>query len=132
MAKVEPKLDKYEFNKLVNQWVAQKKVSPSKMDRLLSYKIYNQLFNGKQRSADDCNCHDRDVDYKVTRELERYLNLEPLPIESNVKIDFSSMTNDNILDILDEEEEEVVTPIIKKRSVRSKKTINDTEDTATK
>ena len=48
---------------------------------------------------------DRDTDLKVTRSLEKYLKLdEPLPIQSNVKIDFSSMTNnDDELFIFDEE-----------------------------
>ena len=126
MAKIEPKLEKHEFNKLINAWVEKKKINPSKMDRLLSYKIYNQLFNAKQRSPDDCNCLDRDVDYKVTKELERYLKLDPLPIESNVKIDFSSMGSNEVLSIF-EEEEEIKTPPTKKAAVKSKKPTNGKE-----
>ena len=126
MAKIEPKLDQYEFNKLVNAWVAQKKVNPSKMDIPLSYKIYNQLFNANQRDVNDCRCRDRDVDYKVTKELERYLKLDPLPIESNVKIDFSSMGSNEVLSIFEEEETTPTRPT-KKAAVKSKKPTNGKE-----
>lgn len=104
MAKIEPKLEQYEFNKLVNKWVEGKKKSPQRIDRHLTYKLYNQLFNSKQRDVNACTCMDRDTDVKVTRELERYLKLDPLPIQSNVTIDFSSMTkNEDELIIFDEE-----------------------------
>jgi hypothetical protein len=105
MAKIEAKLDEFEFNKLVNQWVQGKKKNPQRIDRPLTYKLYNQLFNGQQRDVNACTCMDRDTDLKVTRSLEKYLKLdEPLPIQSNVKIDFSSMTNnDDELFIFDEE-----------------------------
>jgi hypothetical protein len=105
MAKIEPKLDEFEFNKLVNQWVEEKKKSPQRINRHLTYKLYNQLFNGQQRDVNACTCMDRDTDLKVTRNLEKYLKLtEPLPIQSNVKIDFSSMTkNEDELFIFDEE-----------------------------
>jgi hypothetical protein len=104
MAKIEPKLDEFEFNKLVNQWVEEKKVRPSRINRPITYKLYNQLFNGNQRDVNACTCLDRDTDYKVTRELEKYLKLDPLPIQSNVTIDFSSMTkNEDELFIFDEE-----------------------------
>ena len=126
MAKIEPKLEKHEFNKLINAWVEKKKINPSKMDRILSYKIYNQLFNANQRSPEDCTCLDKDVDYKVTKELERYLKLDPLPIESNVKIDFSSMGSNEVLSIF-EEEEEIKTPPTKKAAVKSKKPTNGKE-----
>ena len=104
MAKIEPKLDEFEFNKLVNQWVEGKKKSPQKIDRHLTYKLYNQLFNSKQRDVNACSCMDRDTDTKVTMNLEKYLKLDPLPIQSNVTIDFSSMTkNEDELFIFDEE-----------------------------
>lgn len=104
MAKIENKLDDFEFNKLVNQWVEEKKLRPQRINRPLTYKLYNQLFNGQQRDVNACTCMDRDTDLKVTMNLEKYLKMEPLPIQSNVKIDFSSMTNnDDELFIFDEE-----------------------------
>jgi hypothetical protein len=104
MAKIEEKLDQFEFNKLVNQWVAGKKKNPQRIDRHLTYKLYNQLFNDKQRDVNSCTCMDRDTDLKVTMNLERYLKMDPLPIQSNVTIDFSSMTNnEDELFIFDEE-----------------------------
>jgi hypothetical protein len=104
MAKIEPKLNEFEFNKLVNQWVEGKKKNPQRIDRIVTYKLYNQLFNGQQRDVNACSCMDRDTDFKVTRNLERYLKMDPLPIQSNVTIDFSSMTNnEDELFIFDEE-----------------------------
>lgn len=131
MAYIEKRLPKEEYNKLVNQWVEEKKVRPSRINRQLTYKLYNQLFNGNQRDVNACTCLDRDTDYKVTRELERYLKLDPLPIESNVKIDFSSMTaGGDVLTVFGEEEEIVATPK-RKRSVRSKKKTNEEEGSQT-
>jgi len=95
MAKMEAKLSEYEFNKLVNQWVEEKKVRPSKVNRHLTYTLYNQLFNQNQRDVKACTCADKDTDYKVTKQLEKYLKLEPLPIESTFKIDMSSMMGDD-------------------------------------
>lgn len=129
MAKIEPKLDEFEFNKLVNQWVEGKKKNPQKIDRHLTYKIYNQLFNSKQRDVNACSCMDRDTDVKVTMNLEKYLKLDPLPIQSNVKIDFSSMTkNDDELFIFDEE-----APKPKKttRKTTKKVTKSETNDQST-
>jgi hypothetical protein len=129
MAKIEPKLDEFEFNKLVNQWVEGKKKNPQKIDRHLTYKIYNQLFNSKQRDVNACSCVDRDTDVKVTMNLEKYLKLDPLPIQSNVKIDFSSMTkNDDELFIFDEE-----APKPKKttRKTTKKVTKSETNDQST-
>jgi hypothetical protein len=118
MAKIEPKLPKNEFNKLVNEWVEFKKKSPSRIPRDLTYKLYNQLFNAKQRDVNACTCLDRDSDYKVTKELEKYLKLDPLPIESNVKIDMSSMTSGgDVLKVYDEEEK----PKPKRKYTRKKK-----------
>lgn len=130
MAKIEAKLDQYEFNKLVNQWVEEKKKSPQRINRPLTYKLYNQLFNGQQRDVNACTCMDRDTDLKVTKNLEKYLKLtEPLPIQSNVKIDFSSMTkNDDELFIFDEE-----APKPKKttRKTTKKVTKSETNDQST-
>ena len=93
MARIEPKLSEFEFNKLVNEWLEGKKTSPSKMNRGLTYKIYNQIWNSKQRDVNACTCLDRDTDLKVTKHLEELLKIgEPLPIESNVKIDMSGLT----------------------------------------
>lgn len=125
MARIEPKLPQEEYNKLVNAWVAGKKKSPSKMDRHLTYKLYNQLFNAKQRDVNACTCADRDTDYKVTKELERFLKMDPLPIESNVKIDMSTMTaGGDQLKVFGEEEE--VQPKPKRKYTRKKTTNADT------
>ena len=114
MFKKEPKLSEYEFNKLVNQWVEEKKVRPSRFNRILGYTLYNQLFQDNQKDPRDCTCADKNVDYKVTMQLEKYLKLDPLPIESTFKIDMSSMLNN------DEEQfivfdEEAVTPKPKRK-----------------
>ena len=105
MAKMEAKLSEYEFNKLVNQWVEEKRVRPSRINRPLTYKLYNQLFNDKQRDVNACTCSDRDTDLKVTMNLERYLKSDPLPIQPTFKIDMSSMmgSDEEELVIFDEE-----------------------------
>ena len=105
MAKIEPKLSEYEFNALVNQWVEEKKVRPSRINRHLTYTLYNQLFNDKQRDVNACTCSDRDTDLKVTMNLERYLKSDPLPIQPTFKIDMSSMmgSDEEELVIFDEE-----------------------------
>ena len=95
MAKIEAKLSEFEFNKLVNDWVAEKKVRPSRINRHLTYKLYNQLFNDKQRDVNSCSCLDADTDLKITRQLEKYLKSDPLPIASTFKIDMSSMLNND-------------------------------------
>jgi len=130
MAKIEAKLDQYEFNKLVNQWVEEKKKSPQRINRPLTHKLYNQLFNGQQRDVNACTCMDRDTDLKVTKNLEKYLKLtEPLPIQSNVKIDFSSMTkNEDELFIFDEE---VSKPKKTTRKTTKKVTKSETNDQST-
>ena len=114
MAKIEPKLSEYEFNALVNQWAEEKKVRPSRINRPLTYKLYNQLFNDKQRDVNACTCSDRDTDLKVTMNLERYLKSDPLPIEPAFKIDMSSMmgSDEEELVIFDEE---AVTPKPKRK-----------------
>ena len=105
MAKIEPKLSEYEFNALVNQWVEEKKVRPSRINRHLTYTLYNQLFNQNQRDVNACTCLDRDTDLKVTKQLEKQLKLEPLPIQPTFKIDMSSMmgSDEEELVIFDEE-----------------------------
>ena len=105
MAKIEPKLSEYEFNALVNQWVEEKKVRPSRVNRHLTYTLYNQLFNENQRDRNACSCLDADSDLKVTRQLEKYLKSDPLPIASTFKIDMSSMMggDEEELVIFDEE-----------------------------
>ena len=105
MFKKEPKLSEYEFNALVNQWAEEKKVRPSRINRPLTYKLYNQLFNDKQRDVNACTCSDRDTDLKVTMNLERYLKSDPLPIQPSFKIDMSSMmgSDEEELVIFDEE-----------------------------
>ena len=95
MAKIEAKLSEYEFNALVNQWVEEKKIRPSRINRHLTYTLYNQLFNDKQRDRNACSCLDADSDLKVTRQLEKYLKSDPLPIASTFKIDMSSMLNND-------------------------------------
>ena len=114
MAKIEPKLSEYEFNALVNQWAEEKKVRPSRINRPLTYKLYNQLFNDKQRDVNACTCSDRDTDLKVTMNLERYLKSDPLPIQPSFKIDMSSMmgSDEEELVIFDEE---AVTPKPKRK-----------------
>ena len=125
MAKIEAKLSEYEFNELVNTWVAEKKVRPSRINRHLTYKLYNQLFNDKQRDVNSCTCLDSDSDLKVTRQLEKYLKSDPLPIASTFKIDMSSMLSN------DEEEfivfdEEAVTPKPKRKRTPKKITKDGT------
>jgi len=90
MAKIEPKLEKSELDKLVNVYLERKKTT-SKMDRVVAYKLYNQFFPTKQRDVNACTCMDRDTDTKVAKYLENnYTVEEPLPIESTMEIDMSS------------------------------------------
>lgn len=129
MAKIESKLDEFEFNKLVNEWVEGKKKNPQRINRPVTYKLYNQLFNGQQRDVNACTCMDRDTDFKVTRNLERYLKMDPLPIQSNVTIDFSSMTNnEDELFIFDEEAPKAKTTR-KKTAKKVTKSETKSEDT---
>ncbi len=89
-------MEKQELEELILTWKAGKSKSPSKMDRPLTYKLYNELLKPKmRRSEKDCNCLDRDSDYKVTRHIETYykhLVDEPMPITSNVKVELEGMT----------------------------------------
>ena len=89
-------MEKQELEELILQWKAGKSKRPSKMDRPLTYKLYNELLKPKmRRSEKDCTCLDRDSDYKVTRHIETYykhLVDEPIPITSNVKVELEGMT----------------------------------------
>ena len=89
-------MEKSELDKLVIQWREEKQKSPSRVNRPLTYTLYNELLKPKmKRSEKDCTCLDRDTDYKVTRHIEQHYKVEePLPIQSNVKIDFSDMMNE--------------------------------------
>ena len=116
MAKIEAKLDEFEFNKLINEWVAEKKVRPSRINRHLTYTLYNQLFNDKQRDRNACSCLDADSDLKVTRQLEKYLKSDPLPIASTFKIDMSSMLNNDVEEELVIFDEEAVKPKVKRQT----------------
>jgi len=91
MATIEKQLPKEEVDTMVRAWIDKKK-SGAKFDRGLTYKLYNQFFPAKQRDVNACSCMDRDTDLKVTRHIENGYKLsEPLPIESSVTIDMSSM-----------------------------------------
>ena len=93
MAKIEPKLPKEELEALVKVYQQKKKESPSRIDRKLTYQLYNQFFNDKQRDVNACTCMDRDTDVKVVQYVEsNYKVEEPLPIQSSVKIDMKGMT----------------------------------------
>ena len=89
-------MEKQELKELILRWKEGKSKSPSKMDRPLTYQLYNELLKPKmRRSEKDCSCLDRDSDYKETRHIETYykdLVDEPLPISSNVKVELEGMT----------------------------------------
>ena len=87
-------MEKSELDKLVMQWREEKSTRPSRVNRPLTYKLYNELLKPKmRRSEKDCTCLDRDTDYKVTRHIEQHYKVEePLPIASNVKIELEGMT----------------------------------------
>lgn len=89
-------MDKKDLDKLVKQWIEEKQKRPSRINRPLTYKLYNELLKPKmRRSEKDCSCLDRDSDYKVTRHIETYykhLVDEPMPITSNVKVELEGMT----------------------------------------
>ena len=124
---MEAKLSEYEFNKLVNQWVEEKKVRPSRINRHLTYTLYNQLFNDKQRDVNACTCSDRDTDLKVTMNLERYLKSDPLPIQPTFKIDMSSMMGDDEEEFIVFDEE-----LPKPKAKRQPKTVTKNGTTLTK
>jgi len=93
MAKIDKRIPAEELDKLVKTFVEKKKKSPSRIDRGLTYRLYNQFFNSSQRDVNACTCLDRDTDAKVVRYIEEtYKYEEPLPISSNVSIDMSALT----------------------------------------
>ncbi len=87
-------MEKLELDKLVMKWIEEKKKRPSRINRPLTYTLYNELLKPKmRRSEKDCTCLDRDSDYKVTNHIENHYKLEtPLPIASNVEIELEGMT----------------------------------------
>jgi len=86
-------MEKQELDKLVRRWIEGKNVSPSRINRPLTYQLYNELLKPKmRRSEKDCSCLDRDTDYKVTNHIEKHYKLDPLPIAGNVKIELEGMT----------------------------------------
>ena len=89
-------MEKTDLEKLILKWKGEKKTRPSRINRPLTYQLYNELFNPKmKRSEHDCTCLDRDTDLKVTKFIEaNYKNLvdEPMPILSNVKIELKGLT----------------------------------------
>jgi hypothetical protein len=86
-------MEKTELDKLVRQWLDEKSTRPSRINRPLTYKLYNELLTPKnKRSEKDCTCLDRDTDLKVTKWIENEYKLEPLPISSNVKIELKGLT----------------------------------------
>jgi len=86
-------MEKTDLDKLVRQWMDEKKVRPSRINRPLTYQLYNELMNPKmKRSEKDCSCLDRDTDLKVTKWIENEYKLDPLPISSNVKIELKGLT----------------------------------------
>ena len=87
-------MEKQELDKLVKQWMEEKSTRPSRVNRPLTYTLYNNLLSPKmKRSEKDCTCLDRDTDYKVTQYIEKHYKVEePLPIASNVTIELEGMT----------------------------------------
>ena len=89
-------MEKTELDKLVRQWMDEKKVRPSRINRPLTYQLYNELMNPKmKRSEKDCSCLDVDTDLKVTRWIEQnysHLVEKPMPVKSNVKIELKGLT----------------------------------------
>ena len=87
-------MEKSELDKLVKQWIEEKSTRPSRINRPLTYTLYNELLDvKKRRSEKDCTCLDRDTDYKVTQYIEQHYKVEqPLPISSNVKIEMEGLT----------------------------------------
>ena len=134
MAYIEPKLPQEELDALIQEFIQKKKTSPSRIDRPLTYKIHNQLFNDKQRDVNACTCMDKDTDLKVVTYVEQHYKVEePLPVQSSVKIDFSSMINEEEFAYTYAEENNIELGVVpepemtielpkRKRTTRKKKT----------
>ncbi len=82
-------MEKLELDKLVMKWIEEKKTRPSRINRPLTYTLYNELLKPKmRRSEKDCTCLDRDSDYKVTNHIENHYKLEtPLPPPTPTKVE---------------------------------------------
>lgn len=119
-------MEEQELNKLILQWKEEKSKRPSRINRGLTYRLYNALFNPKmKRSENDCNCLDRDTDFKVTKFIEaNYKDLvkEPTPIPSTTKIDFSEMGKEepSVEELLGLEEELPKKKTTRKRTTKKK------------
>jgi len=135
-------MEKTELDKLVRQWLEEKSTRPSRINRPLTYKLYNELLTPKmKRSEKDCTCLDRDTDFKVTRFIEEKYQLDPLPIQSNVKIDFSGMMNEeefadkfaeaNGIELPEVPESETIS-LPKKKPVRKKRTTKKSANAGSK
>jgi hypothetical protein len=92
-------MEKVELDNMVRKYLDDKKRT-AKIDRKLVYDLYNEFFPKTKRSHKDCTCMDRATDLSVLKYLEgknykfqdqEVVIDEPLPIESSVKIDMSSM-----------------------------------------
>ena len=91
MATIQKQLPKNEVDELVTSYLDRKKTT-TRIDRNLTYTLYNQFFNLKQRDVNACSCMDRDTDAKVAKYIENHYTVEePLPIESTTTIDMSAM-----------------------------------------
>ena len=134
MAYMEKRLPKEEVDALVEVYKQKKKDNPSRIDRKLTYQLYNQFFNDKQRDVNACACQDRDTDLKVVAYVEQHYKVEePLPVQSSVKIDFSSMINEEEFAYTYAEENNIELGVVpepemtielpkRKRTTRKKKT----------
>jgi len=92
-------MEKETLDKMVRKYLDDKKRT-SKIDRKLVYDLYNEFFTKTKRNWKDCTCMDRATDLSVMKYLEggnhkfqdeEVIIDEPLPIESSVKIDMSSL-----------------------------------------
>ena len=92
-------MEKETLDKMVRKYLDDKKRT-SKIDRKLVYDLYNEFFPKTKRNWKDCTCMDRATDLSVMKYLEggnhkfqdeEVIIDEPLPIESSVKIDMSSL-----------------------------------------
>ena len=119
-------MENTELEKLILQWKEEKSKRPSRINRGLTYRLYNELFNPKKkRSEHDCTCLDRDTDYKVTNFIEanyKHLVKEPMPIPSTTKIDLSGMGKEepSIEELLGLEEEKPKKKTTRKRTTKKK------------
>lgn len=92
-------MEKAELDNKVRKYLEDKKRT-AKIDRKLVYELYNEFFPKTKRDWQACSCMDKATDLSVSKYLEgknykfqdqEVVIDEPLPIESSVKIDMSSM-----------------------------------------